>query len=245
MNGRFLCSMDAVTRILGFHTYPKSDPPVLTIKAKLESDVAYLLQQNLSCDFFVYLQRPFCLADLTYTQLFQSHRADVTLPNYVINSGEEYFEIGVPGQLNKPLFLYKRRDSLNLIVRMEMVYVNSGELWYLRIILLKYPIKSFVDGKTDKNGRLWETFQQRAISDGLIKEHRECERCFDDAAPTSTPAQLRGLFVLMMTEGYPVLIIYDDPERVNLMMADYLRYLSPAIIFYDNIINIVNHNYFF
>jgi len=35
LKGRILCSMDAMSRILGFHTYPKSSPAVKTIKVKL------------------------------------------------------------------------------------------------------------------------------------------------------------------------------------------------------------------
>jgi hypothetical protein len=214
--------MDAVTRILGYHTYPRSDPFVVTIKAKLESDILYLLAEKKGCDFYVYLQRPNLLAHLKYKDFFKLYRADAHLPNYVRDGEEQHFIIGQE-DLKTPLHLYKRRDSTNLIVRVEMVYVNSGEIWYLRLILLSFPVKSYIDAKTDSSGRLWPSFQQRAISDGLIKEHRECERCFDEASPTSTPAQLRGLFVLMMTEGYPVRIVYDSRTRIRLMMEDYLR----------------------
>ena len=214
--------MDAVTRILGYQTYPRSDPPVLTIKAKLESDIEYLLQQKLSCDFFIYLERPESLKLLKYTELFRLYRADTNLPQYAQNNDEGYFEI-THDALKKTIYLFKRQENARLIVRMEMVYVNSGEIWFLRLILLNFPITSYEHARTDLSGKTWQSFQQRAISDGLIKEHEECARCYDEATTTSTPYQLRGLFIIMMTEGYPIRMIYDNNDRLTFMLDDYLR----------------------
>ena len=215
--------MDAVTRILGYQTYPRSDPPVITIKAKLESDILYLLEQKQCCDLYIYFQRPESLHHLKYTELFQLYRADSSLPQYALNGNDEYFEIGAD-TLTRPMYLFKRPQSTTKsIVRMEMVYVNSGEIWFLRLILLKYAVFSFDNAKEDERGTQWESFQQRAISDGLIKEHEECARCYDDVSATSSPSQLRGLFVIMMSEGYPIRTIYDNEDRQSLMIEDFMR----------------------
>jgi hypothetical protein len=73
IRGRFLCSMDAVWRTLGYHTYPATDPSVITIKCKLPHQVNILLEQGKCCDMLLYLKRPQELSDLKFNDFFKEY----------------------------------------------------------------------------------------------------------------------------------------------------------------------------
>jgi hypothetical protein len=71
IKGRFLCSMDAVWRILGYHTYPATEPSVLTVKCKLPQQVLLLLEDGKCCDMLIYLERPQQLNHLKMGEFFK------------------------------------------------------------------------------------------------------------------------------------------------------------------------------
>jgi hypothetical protein len=73
LDARYLCAMDAMWRILGYHTYPSPTPSVQTIKIKTESQVKQLLDEGKSCDMLAYIHRPAHLAHLKYNELFASY----------------------------------------------------------------------------------------------------------------------------------------------------------------------------
>jgi hypothetical protein len=71
VRGRFLCSMDAVWRTLGYHTYPATEPGVITVKCKLPEQVKLLQTDGKCCDMLVYLQRPGELHHLKMNEFFK------------------------------------------------------------------------------------------------------------------------------------------------------------------------------
>jgi hypothetical protein len=73
LNARFLCAMDAVWRILGYHTYPGPTSSVLTIKIKMQHQIDDLELDGKSSDMQAYLNRPEFLKDKKYTEMFQEY----------------------------------------------------------------------------------------------------------------------------------------------------------------------------
>jgi len=149
LKARVLCSMDAVWRTFGFHTYPKPFPAVKTIKVKLPSDIDYLLAKGLLCDLYIYLHRPLPLRHLKYTEFFCAYTVKKTLTALQQCSiVEDRFEIDLLGvtyyYCPRPAGMVNQR-----LTRMEMVYINHGEVYYLRVILLKRPVISFEDARRD------------------------------------------------------------------------------------------------
>jgi hypothetical protein len=67
IRGRFLCSMDAVWRTLGYQTYPATEPSVFTVKCKLPEQVKLLRVDGKCCDMLVYLH------DLKMHDFFKSY----------------------------------------------------------------------------------------------------------------------------------------------------------------------------
>jgi hypothetical protein len=73
LDGRYLCAMDAMWRILGYHTYPAPCPSVQTVKIKTPSEVNALLADHKSCDMLAYIHRPRALSHLKYAELFTTY----------------------------------------------------------------------------------------------------------------------------------------------------------------------------
>lgn len=224
LRGRYLCSMDAMWRTLGFNTYPASDPPVITIKVKLEEVTNFILREGNTCDLLNYFNRPINLHSLKYTEFFQQYVISRKLAKKYVNSpqleGTDYYVITI-ARLNYPLYVTKRTVSVKVIVRMEMVYLTHGEIWYLRLMLLHFSPKNYIDAKT-VNGIQYTSFQLAATAAGLVTDLTEAKECFVQMYLNSTPTELRGLFASMTLQGFPTTCIYFDEELRNTMLSDYL-----------------------
>ena len=142
LRGRYLCSMDAMWRILGYQTYPSPTPTVCVIKVKMEKDVSKLLYEGKVCDLFVYFKRPPLLQPLLYTNFSKIYMHGSKLPARFTNNNNllniEYYKIIIPElrRRNNPsgsYYIFKRDNSDN-ITRIEMLPISSGEIWYLRLI---------------------------------------------------------------------------------------------------------------
>jgi hypothetical protein len=146
----------------------------------------------------------------------------------------------IPGLKKNPLYLYKRKDNTDRIVRMEMIYITAGEPYFLRLIAKHRPFRSFVDART-VDGTLHATFQQAAVALKIVEDDRDARQCFEEAAHFNaagpqdvhlTPARLRGLFAHLTLNGYPTLSIYNDDALRDTMLTDLLdngRLAKPAV----------------
>jgi hypothetical protein len=226
LKGRILCSMDAMSRILGFHTYPKSSPAVKTIKVKLPEQLNHLSNvEKLSCDMLIYLKRPSPLLALKYTEFFNEYVVYRYLPKRFHNRfdllNNDYYVIQLPHS-NTSIFICRRVDPSKIIVRMEMNYINHGEIFYFRLILLKRAIKDINDAYTDQFGVIHPTFQQAAIYRGYIQSLEDTKAQFIEFASISSPWELRGHVALMIVSGFPMWYIFENEDFQNQMMQDYL-----------------------
>ena len=214
--------------VLGYHTYPAPKPTVQTIKVKLPDQVAFLLNDSKSCDLLVYFNRPHELRNSKYTELFKYYICKSKLPvtysrasDLYYNNPNGYFEIKIRGL--KKLYLCKRKNSDNNIIRMEMVSLNSGELWYLRLLLLHCCPISFEDARTI-NGVTYNTFQLAAVAANLVTDLTVARECFQQSIGFSTPSALRGLFATLTVQGYPTLPVYQDPALKYRLLQDWLEF---------------------
>lgn len=199
--------MDAMWRTLAYQTYPAPSPKVKIIKIKMPHQVAYFEADGKSTDLSLYFARPSELQHLTYTQFNNTYivkrakncRSEPRQPHMdMVLSGRKYY-------------VCQRREQKN-ITRIEMLYPNAGEIWYLRLILLNRPVKSFADAMT-YGGIQHTTFQQSACLHGYVTDEKEALICYDQAAIFSSPAELRFLFVLLTVQGFPTESILYDEER--------------------------------
>ena len=226
LKGHILCSMDAVNRILGFHTYPKSSPAVKTIKVKLPSEYMHLsASEKLSCDLLVYFSRPPQLYAFKYTEFFKKYIVYNVLPVRYKNHPEllnkEYYELRLPHSTTVR-YICQRKNPDNVIVRMTMNYINQGEIFYFRLMLLKRALINDIDAKTDQHGVTHRTFQQAALARGYIKDVEDTKEIYTEFAAISTPWEMRQQFALMMSIGHPMMSIIEIDEFRTQLIQDYL-----------------------
>ena len=113
-------------------------------------------------------------------------------------------------------YIYLRNSSCQSITRLEMVQLTIGEKWYLRLLLYNIPAFSFKDIKTI-NGITYSSYQLAAVAAKLVEDENEALIAFEWALNFSTAAELRSLFVIMTTQGFPTASIFQNVDmRKNL-----------------------------
>ena len=170
LRGRILVSMDCMWRTLGYETYPAPQPAVMIVKVTSPDDMQTILNKNQINDLYVYFNRPRNneLQYLKYCEFYKYYRYDTKLPRYAEQNSATYTSYEVT--LNdKRIFIYKRKDPDNIIVRLNMLYMNAGDIWYLRQLLIhRSDFYSYDDLKT-WNGTPYATFQEAAKASGIIE----------------------------------------------------------------------------
>lgn len=95
-----------------------------------------------------------------------------------------------------------------------MVPLRTGELFYLRALLLHRPASSFEDLRSI-NDHLFPTFHEAACDLGLFTNNNEGFLAMEEAVQSlRTPAQLRFLFAQIIQEGYPAMLLWTRFQDV-------------------------------
>lgn len=215
--GRMTSSMQAWYLIWGYQNYPATQPSVMLIKAKLPYMVQDLAISKKLCDLAVYFARPRDAADfaqLTYTAFYQKYKYR---PRRLQRNVQTCYEIEMHG---KPLYIYPNDERH--IVRMQSVPFVAGELYWLRLLLYKYPAYSFEELRTvPASGHVCITFQEAARQRNLIEDEAVAREIFEECIITSTPHELRVLFTNMTLQGFPTGHIYNSMDLQGAMYQDY------------------------
>ena len=121
--------------------------------------------------------------------------------------------------IRSPLYVYKRHKPESHIVRMGMVYVSAGEIWFLRLLLLNCPAFSY-EGLRYVDDIEHQSFQAAAVARGLVKDLQQAYMCYDEARAFRTPFELRMLFASLTLQGFATGNIYSDVNCRESMMTD-------------------------
>jgi PIF1-like helicase/Helitron helicase-like domain at N-terminus len=213
---RWLCSSAAVWRILGYTT-THCAPTVVVVDVHLQnkqlgqmartnsvaSSVSQLLQ---------YLNRPIDseFDDLTILDFFRQ---------YVVRSATNFNEADLkPRQYllrvsdintDRQYKLTKRTKSA--VSRLRVYPVKSGELYYMRAILKKFPVRTWEQIKTVDDVQ-YSTYQAAAVAHGLFAEHEQAFFAMKEGVEESySPGQLRFLFAsIIVCMPCDALALYED-----------------------------------
>ncbi|XP_074328080.1 uncharacterized protein LOC141665994 [Apium graveolens] len=105
--------------------------------------------------------------------------------------------------------IWKERKRGDVIGRLSEVHSSSGELLYLRMLLLrKKGSMSFEDLKT-VNGHIHEIFKKACATLGLLQNDNQGHEAIAENSHTSLPPQLRAMFVNILAYS-PI----SDPLRL-------------------------------
>ena len=237
IRGRKICAMDAQWRIYGFHTYPKSTPPVTTVKIRTEEFVITYREKKMLVDIDVYFNRPLQLRHLTFLQFFQTYiikRFTTIKPNSTIDSSTDmdtHQYIHLPffdGKLKRNVKVHLSLRHKRSVCRIETVSYQAGELWYLRLLLKANTPTSFQDAKVYKNPDNNTEFQCTTYQDcclryEIVKDKNECALIFMETILSEPPSVLRSLFVVMTVNLFPTWIIWNDERNLTAMQRDFLE----------------------
>jgi len=220
-----MCAMDAMWRTYGYQTYPASIPAVNQIKVVLEDVCNQFLLDGKCCDIAVYFNRPVQLQHLLYTDMYNAYSWSYKLQKTYASKPEllniDYFVIRI-APLTKNIYVAKKINPKPSITRLNMLCILSGEIYFLRELMLHCALSGYRDAKT-VNGVQYTTFQESALARGLIQDRGEAVHAFKEAVIYFTPAELRGFFVMLTINGYATMDVYRDPHYYRLLQLDFLH----------------------
>jgi hypothetical protein len=164
IRGRRLCSMDAMWRLMGFHTYPASDPPVTGIKVRSPNFMLDYTDKRKLTDLIVYFARPAVLSGLKFTDFF-SQFTTVRLKPTRGTENQDWYQLS---SLDSPRFgrddvFIRRRGENTVLCRLHSVAHSSGDLWFQRLLLQTFPYSTLNDmycGSAGPGSQPFASFQQ-------------------------------------------------------------------------------------
>jgi hypothetical protein len=234
--GRVMCAMSAVWRLYGYQDYPAPEPAVCAFKVRTGAQLRDFIQRKEVTDLQIYYNRPDELESLTYTEFFQKYNASSKLPKYYadnphtlddISTERHYFKVYMePDQDIR--YVYRPVRKVKRCVRIEMLYVTGGDIFYLRLILLKRKARSDKDVLTFNPVRgggepiFCNSYQQSAIAHGYVDGVDDVRLTYKDMCRTGTGSQCRSYFVVLTLHGYATHEIFDDYEMRRFMFMDYV-----------------------
>lgn len=220
IKGRLLCAMDATWRAFGYNNYPPQTPTVKLVNVMLESQYKFFLEKGKATDMLMYIHRPSCLHHLMFEDFFKEWHYATKRP---ISTRAEFHKITFQSP-NKSFYIVKWIRNSTQLVRLNMIYPNAGELWYLRLILRNRAVISYKDAYVHDNVS-YSTFQKSADAAGYLTGESEAFECFEEAynAGNKTPSKLRALFCMLTVDGSNTIGILSLEKNVEAMTEDFLH----------------------
>jgi len=179
--------------------------------------MAIIRAERKTCDMEVYFNRPLDLEGLKYQEFFKFWNYSYTHP---VNAFCYEME-GLNLKRAKTIYLFARQNT-NRIVRLNNVYPNAGEIFFLRLIVRSIPVRSYVDILTIR-GHFYDSYQEAAHARGLIHDANEVVMTFQESmASQASSRELRTLFVTLTLHGFPTILIYNNAACRYQMLCDYI-----------------------
>ena len=227
LKARKICSMDAMNRFLGNHTYPQPFPHVKVIKVKTQEQINLLLYENKLCDLFVYFNRPIALKNLKYVDFFKKYT--YKRRNIDKNKGQWYTKKFVKEIVN-PQTTKRRKVDLQAtislrtekdkLICLQGLSLKCGEICYLRMLLKHRPAMSYDDLRTH-NGIVYSTFQESAKQHGFLKDMEFLKEEFLSIFGRITSFSKRRLqYAIWLGQDYPVNFMYNNGIFCELTESD-------------------------
>jgi hypothetical protein len=113
-------------------------------------------------------------------------------------------------------YVYRPVRQVKRCVHIEMLYVTGGDIFYLRLILLKRKARSDRDVLTynpvrgDGEPILCNSYQQSAIAHGYVESVHDVPETYNNMCSNGTGSQCRSYIVVLTLHGYATHAIFDD-----------------------------------
>jgi hypothetical protein len=131
-------------------------------------------------------------------------------------------------------FVYQPVRQVKRWICIKMLYVTSGDIFYLHLILLKRKARSDKDVLTYIPVRgggkpiVCTSYQQSATAHGYVDSLADVHAAYNNMCTNGTGAQCRSYFVVLSLHGYATHVVFDDYKRRRFMFMDYIMYQGVA-----------------
>ena len=154
--------------------------------------------------------------DIKYCEYYEQYIVSNTIPRTATATWRDQ----VP---DHPMYMYRRLRG-EKICRMNMLYPSSGEVFYLKLLLLHTTLRSFLLART-VDGTVHKSFQMAL---GLLDDNTEGELCFTEAVESGySPTQLRCLLVTLAMDRAPAQELLESNREI--LMADFSELPSTSV----------------
>lgn len=212
-------SVECCMNIFGFHNY-KISPTIQLIKLHLPGEKMIFITPNESeerikkkLDSFSLLERYFfrpidhLFDSLTLVQYYEKYTIDC------LNNTPETFEDVAPNNIK----IVKKRKN-EAVVNLPIIRPSQGDLFYLKLLLIRFPSRSFDELKKNIVGLECSTFREAAYSFALCQSDNEAFLTLEEAVLFyKTGHQLINLFALLIIDGADSISLYNS-FKINLYM---------------------------
>ncbi len=216
---RCITSSEADWRLLEYDI-SNQYPPVKALPVHLPNEDSIMFEegkekealQNSVSKLDLYLNRPRHpdLDHLTYPDFWEQYSVTAEPPK---NARRTVFE------LHTKRHWCAKRVGEDAVARIHWISPALNELFYLRMLLNRFPANSFTDLLV-VNGVRYDTFQESAQARGLLSDEKEYREAILEANVFQTGSGLRQLLVCMIICGAPARLLWD--EHKDLFSEDFL-----------------------
>jgi hypothetical protein len=118
-----------------------------------------------------------------------------------------------------------------------MLFVTSGDIFYLHRILLNRKVRSdkdiltYIPGCDGGEPIVCTSYQQSTIAHGYVDSIADVCATYNDMCTNGTGPQRRSFFVVLSLHGYATHVIFEDYKRRCFMFMDYITYQGVAQVF--------------
>lgn len=224
-NGRYISAMEAAWFTWGHTTFPPTVPAVHQLNLIVGEASE---NRNGSSMLSKYFNRPVKdgFNNLRYCEFFELYNVTTQPPS---NRPADQYDAFVVG--NRTYFCWTPARTQVRFYRLINIFSASGELFYMRLLLLHRPARSLKDLRTIINRATNEaveypTFLQAAQALGLIEDADETFETLREAISGVSPRGLRRMFACMTVHGFPTAVIYYDRGGDN----DVMRYPNAIVV---------------
>nr|XP_017255632.1 PREDICTED: uncharacterized protein LOC108225307 [Daucus carota subsp. sativus] len=187
-DGRYICGCEAAYRIFGFDIHYRS----VSVHR-----LSFHLPGNKNCTFKEdeNLQKVVQREKWKLSQLeafFKLNKDDPSARKYT------YDEIPQHYVWNETDHVWTVRKRGQQIGRLLYTHHNSGEIWYLRLLLTKVRGPTSFNALKTVHGVVYNTFKDACRKLGLLDDDNEWDEVMDECAKCGFPPQIRELFVHIM-----------------------------------------------
>jgi len=208
--GRYLSAPEACWHILEFEVTRK-EPAVESLLIHLPGrNVPQFRQHDGVRSSTSLLQRYFLRAEELSHLRYEDYYEQFVL--YLYHDEDELQD---HDHLEKPCHGVVRKKAscrvhIDKVTCINTVSIRSGEVFYLRMLLLHHPARSFQDLRTVA-GMRFNSFHEAACDIGLFDNQNEGQLALCEAVDSlRTPSQLRFLFSQIILEGYAAMALWME-----------------------------------